>query len=119
MRTFLVACLLAAPLLAADQPSPDAVKRGQLAFKAACGFCHGDDATGSRAPDLIRSATLSHDVNGEQLGPVIRNGRPDKGMPGFPCRTIKWPTSSRFCTRSSWSRCTAIMWAATIPWRNC
>lgn len=89
MRTFLVACLVAAPLLAADQPSPDAVKRGQLAFKAACGFCHGDDATGSRAPDLIRSVTLSHDVNGEQLGPVIRNGRPDKGMPGFPMSNDK------------------------------
>lgn len=46
-------------------------------------FCHGDDATGNCAPDLIRSAVLSHDTNGDQLGPVIRNGRPDQGMPAF------------------------------------
>ncbi len=84
MRLLLLFTLAAAPLLAADAPNPDAVKRGALKFKSACGFCHGDDATGSRAPDLIRSAILSHDVDGELLGPMIREGRPDKGMPGFP-----------------------------------
>ena len=60
-----------------------AVERGRAQFKSSCGFCHGDDATGSRAPDLIRSAILSHDENGDLVGPVIRNGRPDKGMPAF------------------------------------
>jgi cytochrome c oxidase cbb3-type subunit 3 len=84
MRLLLLFTLATAPLLAADPPNPDAVKRGALKFKSACGFCHGDDATGSRAPDLIRSSILSHDVNGELLGPMIREGRPDKGMPGFP-----------------------------------
>jgi cytochrome c oxidase cbb3-type subunit 3 len=61
-----------------------AVQRGRTEFKSSCGFCHGDDATGNRAPDLIRSALLSHDVNGETIGPVIRNGRPDREMPAFP-----------------------------------
>jgi cytochrome c oxidase cbb3-type subunit 3 len=59
------------------------VERGRAQFKSNCGFCHGDDATGNRAPDLIRSVSLSHDMNGDVMDPVIRNGRPDKGMPGF------------------------------------
>src|SRR5580698_626371 len=63
---------------------PAAVERGRAQFKSSCGFCHADDATGNRAPDLIRSALLSHDVNGEAVAPVIKNGRPDKDMPAFP-----------------------------------
>jgi cytochrome c oxidase cbb3-type subunit 3 len=68
-----------------QQPSedPSAVERGRSLFKSSCGFCHGDDATGSRAPDLVRSSILSHDDHGNLLAPVIRNGRPDKGMPSF------------------------------------
>src|SRR5947209_2079664 len=74
-------------LEAADPPAAQAVERGRKQFKATCGFCHGDDATGSRAPDLIRSPLLSHDVNGELIKPVIREGRPDKEMPAFPTLT--------------------------------
>lgn len=81
------AALAISTLSAADPPSPQAVERGRKQFKASCGFCHGDDATGSRAPDLIRSPLLGHDVNGELLKPVIKDGRPDKGMPGFPTLT--------------------------------
>lgn len=84
MQSILLLTFWAGVLLAADAPNGDAVKRGALKFKSACGFCHGDDATGSRAPDLIRSAILSHDVDGELLAPMIRDGRPDQGMPGFP-----------------------------------
>ncbi len=65
------------------QENADAVNRGRLLFQSNCGFCHGNDATGSRAPDLVRSAILSHDQNGDLVGPVIHNGRPDKGMPAF------------------------------------
>jgi cytochrome c oxidase cbb3-type subunit 3 len=60
-----------------------AVARGRTAFKSSCGFCHGDDATGNRAPDLIRAPDTSRDVNGNLLRPIIRNGRTDKGMPAF------------------------------------
>jgi cytochrome c oxidase cbb3-type subunit 3 len=60
-----------------------AAERGKIAFKSNCGFCHGEDATGSRAPDLLRSAILSHDDHGSLITAVIKNGRPDKGMPGF------------------------------------
>lgn len=60
------------------------VERGRLEFQSSCGFCHGNDATGSRAPDLIRSAALNHDRGGDVLAPLLREGRPAKGMPGFP-----------------------------------
>ena len=62
---------------------PQVVKRGHAEFKSSCGFCHGEDAAGNRAPDLIRSTILNHDQGGDLLKPVIHNGRPDKGMPAF------------------------------------
>lgn len=60
-----------------------AAERGQALFRSSCGFCHGNDATGSRAPDLVRSTIVNHDNKGDLLAPMIRNGRPDKGMPSF------------------------------------
>jgi cytochrome c oxidase cbb3-type subunit III len=62
---------------------PKAVERGKQLFQQACGFCHGNDATGARGPDLVRSATVNHDTDGKLIGPVVKNGRPDKGMPAF------------------------------------
>ncbi len=60
----------------------EAAKRGQAQFSQSCGFCHSPDATGTtEGPDLIRSSLVRHDNNGNLIGPVIRNGRPDKGMP--------------------------------------
>lgn len=79
--TVLAACALFAQ--PPKKPDPAAVERGRSQFKSSCGFCHGDDATGNRAPDLLRSPVLLHDVAGDQVGPVIRNGKPDLGMPGF------------------------------------
>jgi len=75
-------------LLSAQPRGPSAeqraaIERGKAAFQSNCGFCHGEDATGNRAPDLVRSSVVNHDEHGGQIGPVIRNGRPDKGMPGF------------------------------------
>jgi len=63
---------------------PAASERGQKQFQQSCGFCHGADATGARGPDLLRSPLVAHDVKGDQIGPVIRQGRPDKGMPALP-----------------------------------
>jgi cytochrome c oxidase cbb3-type subunit 3 len=73
------------PLPRQQAPLEDsaAVERGRALFQSSCGFCHGEDATGSRAPDLLRSPVVLHDDNGNLLGPTIRNGRPDKGMPSF------------------------------------
>jgi cytochrome c oxidase cbb3-type subunit 3 len=70
--------------LSAQKAGKSDVEQGRKEFEKACGFCHGADATGARAPDLLRSTVVNHDENGDQIGPVIRNGRPDKGMPPLP-----------------------------------
>jgi mono/diheme cytochrome c family protein len=66
-------------------PDPEAVKRGQALFVSTCGFCHGSNATGGNTgPDLVRSVLVLHDQGtGKEIGPVIHNGRPGKGMPSF------------------------------------
>jgi cytochrome c oxidase cbb3-type subunit III len=61
----------------------DDAERGRKEFGSSCGFCHGNDATGNRGPDLIRSSLVNHDEHGELIGPLVRDGRPDKGMPGL------------------------------------
>ena len=61
-----------------------AAERGRKQFEQSCGFCHGADATGARGPDLVRSTLVAHDVKGNEIGRVIREGRPDKGMPAMP-----------------------------------
>ncbi len=62
---------------------PEQVQAGETRFVGQCGFCHGRDAGGAESgPDLIRSALVAQDVRGDKIGPVIRQGRPDKGMPG-------------------------------------
>jgi cytochrome c oxidase cbb3-type subunit III len=58
-------------------------------FKQTCGFCHGPDGRGANGPDLIRSTLVSHDVGGNLIGPVVHNGRPEKGMPAFPLTDIQ------------------------------
>lgn len=60
-----------------------AVDRGRKIFVPTCGFCHGNDARGKSGPDLVRSALVLHDNKGDSIGPVIQNGRPDRGMPAF------------------------------------
>src|SRR5215469_14826049 len=66
-------------------PNPEAAARGQKTFVATCGFCHGTNATGgAQGPNLVRSTMVLHDQGtGKEIAPVIRSGRPDKGMPGF------------------------------------
>ena len=62
----------------------DQVQAGQRIFTAQCGFCHGRDAMGGESgPDLTRAAVVAEDVRGDKLGPLLRTGRVDKGMPAF------------------------------------
>jgi len=62
----------------------DQVREGQVRFGAQCGFCHGKDASGGESgPDLTRSELVSQDLQGDKLGPMIRTGRPNAGMPAF------------------------------------
>ena len=79
---FLLFAIIAVSAFAAA-PDPKAVERGKQQFQQACGFCHGPDATGGRGPDLVRSALVNRDQDGKLIGPAVKNGRPDKGMPAF------------------------------------
>jgi cytochrome c oxidase cbb3-type subunit III len=74
------------PKAVAPQTTPPdpAIERGHSLFMQSCAFCHGPDATGARAPDLVRSPLLAHDVKADKIGEVIRLGRVDKGMPALP-----------------------------------
>jgi cytochrome c oxidase cbb3-type subunit 3 len=73
-----------ATLLGAPKFDQAAVERGRKIFVPSCGFCHGNDARGKSGPDLVRSTLVLHDNKGDAIGAVIRNGRPDRGMPAFP-----------------------------------
>jgi len=60
------------------------VQQGRAVFRQNCSFCHGRDAAGGEnGPDLIWSQLVSSDVDGDKIAPIVRNGRPDKGMPHF------------------------------------
>lgn len=64
--------------------APGAIERGQKQFVATCAFCHGSNAKGGESgPDLLRSPLVLDDDHGDHIGPVILNGRPEKGMPKF------------------------------------
>ena len=93
-KTALLCASLASALLPSTSsaqrptaPPPEQVERGRKQFLQACGFCHGLDATGGRGSDLVRSSLVAHDVKGDLIGEVVRNGRPDKGMPPLPATT--------------------------------
>jgi cytochrome c oxidase cbb3-type subunit 3 len=63
---------------------PELVQQGAALFRQNCSFCHGRGAGGGESgPDLTRSKLVTADVDGDKIGPVVRNGRPDKGMPHF------------------------------------
>jgi cytochrome c oxidase cbb3-type subunit 3 len=67
-------------------PAPDeaAAKKGEPLYKQNCSTCHGENARGAQGPNLVRSVVVLHDEKGEEIGPVIKTGRPQAGMPGFP-----------------------------------
>lgn len=65
-------------------PDKAAAKLGEPLFKQNCAACHGENARGGEAPNLVRSTLVLHDEKGEEIGQVIKNGRPDAGMPAFP-----------------------------------
>jgi cytochrome c oxidase cbb3-type subunit 3 len=63
----------------------EAIERGRAQFAQSCAFCHGPSAAGgTHGPSLIRSAVVRHDEDGKLIGAVIRDGRPEQGMPPIP-----------------------------------
>lgn len=70
------------PTVTALTYPPQQVLAGRTVFAAHCGFCHGrDTAGGETGPDLTRSTLVAEDVRGDKIGPLLRTGRPDRGMP--------------------------------------
>jgi cytochrome c oxidase cbb3-type subunit 3 len=64
--------------------TPEQIRRGQARFGAECGFCHGRDAYGGESgPDLTRSTVVAEDTRGDKIGPLLRAGRVERGMPAF------------------------------------
>ena len=60
------------------------IQAGELRFGSQCGFCHGRDAAGGETgPDLTRSKLVTEDNRGDKIGPLVRSGRPQHGMPAF------------------------------------
>jgi cytochrome c oxidase cbb3-type subunit 3 len=71
-----------AAAIAGSKENPAAVNRGAKLFATHCGGCHGVNAKGGPgAPDLIRSVLVLDDEKGILIAPVLRDGRPDQGMP--------------------------------------
>ena len=66
---------------------PAAIERGKALYGVNCQFCHGADTRGGDGgPSLLRTATVLDDQRGELIGAVVKNGRPDRGMPKFSFR---------------------------------
>ena len=61
---------------------PALVERGRGLYAGACGACHGVDARGGQlgGPNLLRSPLVLSDKAGENIAPVIKNGRPGTMM---------------------------------------
>jgi cytochrome c oxidase cbb3-type subunit III len=68
------------------KPTPEqlaAIAQGKTIFQQNCAVCHGANLTGGRGADLIRSDLTRRDKDGDLIGPVVLQGRVDKGMPPF------------------------------------
>src|SRR5262245_8202410 len=69
------------PATAKSYP-PALVQSGEVLFVQHCAFCHGRDTGGGESgPDLTRSKVVTDDVDGNQIGPIVRNGK--NAMPRF------------------------------------
>ncbi|HEY6456833.1 MAG TPA: c-type cytochrome [Steroidobacteraceae bacterium] len=66
---------------------PAVIARGQALFGINCKACHGADLRGGDlgGPNLLRSALVLGDRNGEAIIPVVQHGRPaSQGGPPMP-----------------------------------
>jgi cytochrome c oxidase cbb3-type subunit 3 len=64
---------------------PAVVERGKQVYSVACRSCHGPDLRGGDmgGPNLLRSAVMLNDVNGELLLPIVKGSRANAGMPAI------------------------------------
>jgi cytochrome c oxidase cbb3-type subunit III len=67
-----------------DRPKypQEVIDRGKTTYGVSCAFCHGSDARGGEVgPNLLRSAVVLQDQNGELIAPIVHGGRVQQGMP--------------------------------------
>jgi len=73
-----------AAAVAGAKVDPAAYQRGTELYATYCKGCHGPTGHGGPgAPDLVRSLVVLEDEKGLLIGPVLRKGRPDAGMPAL------------------------------------
>lgn len=71
-----------AAAIAGAKEDPAAYERGAKLYALHCAGCHGKTGRGNvGAPDLIRSIVVLTDEKGILISPILRNGRPNDGMP--------------------------------------
>jgi cytochrome c oxidase cbb3-type subunit 3 len=63
-----------------DPDDPALVAKGRAVYDTECRSCHGPDLRGGErgGPNLLRSAVMLNDRNGEMLEPVLRNSHKDR-----------------------------------------
>ena len=74
------------PAMQRPPGDPEVIARGKAIFGVQCVACHGADARGGQlnGPNLLRSQLVLADRDGELIEPVLKNGRPERGMPPMP-----------------------------------
>lgn len=65
---------------------PAVIARGKGLYEVTCALCHGIDLRGGQlgGVNLLRSQVVLTDKAGEQILPIVRGARADKGMPAIP-----------------------------------
>lgn len=64
---------------------PALLERGRGLYAVNCASCHGSEARGGETgTNLLRSAAVLDDQDGELVIPIVRSGRPERGMPPRP-----------------------------------
>lgn len=65
---------------------PELIARGKPLFATNCSSCHGVDLRGgvTGGPNLLRSAVVLMDQQGELILPIVRGERAERGMPAVP-----------------------------------
>jgi cytochrome c oxidase cbb3-type subunit 3 len=65
---------------------PELIKKGRGIYDVYCRACHGADLRGGDqgGPNLLRSQVVLNDQSGEGIGPIVRGGRQNPGMPVMP-----------------------------------
>src|SRR5688572_18902188 len=73
------------PPSATPQTYPaDQLRPGEQRFASVLRYCLARDTLGTdTGPDLTRSLFVAQDLRGDKIGPLIKAGRVDKGMPAF------------------------------------